>query len=109
MSRLSGHYGTHPLANKHKYEDYFKYKYKYVQICLQIYFNVFKYVFATQISKLFFVAPHHFKTGTNTKVVSNTNTFMIKLEDTNIAAKKALKHYEYVDSNPSEHARSTRH
>ena len=55
------------------------------------------------------MAHHHFKTGTNTKVVSNTNTFMIKLQDTNIAAKKALKHYEYVDSNPSEHARSTRH
>ena len=55
------------------------------------------------------MAPRHFKTGTNTNVASNTNTFMIKLEDTNIAAKKALKHFEYVDSNPSEHARSTRH
>ena len=94
MSRLSGHYGTHPLANKHKYEDYFKYKYK----------HDLWYIGASVI-----VAPRHFKPGTNTNVASNTNTFMIKLEDTNIAAKKPLKHYEYVDSNPSEHARSTRH
>ena len=36
MSRLSGHYGTQPLANKHKYKDYFKYKYKYVQIQIQL-------------------------------------------------------------------------